>query len=337
MSTTASAPPSPAAATAQARALRSWSAPVRERLARAVADALGQWRTAWGLGEPPPLDGATRGRAPGVSSEAWPCASEAARIEPCAWRPVDEAAEGAWWAPLAPPLSSPRSVLRGEGALVAALCRPLFGDTGPGSEGWTATSQPGSELPLTLANETAHAAWEDCRRRLAAALGPSSSGGSQGRAAVGPADDVLRPWSGTLLLTLPWWGHAIALLLSGDRVAASITGADVTQSKGARAPGPLTPVWDALARRGARIQVQTSPFELELGALSALRIGDVLRTSHPLDRLLSVRLSSAETSSGATIYAGYLGRAGDARAVELIHSPPADLPGGEPVMLGSAL
>ncbi|QJD99480.1 FliM/FliN family flagellar motor switch protein [Massilia forsythiae] len=63
------------------------------------------------------------------------------------------------------------------------------------------------------------------------------------------------------------------------------------------------------------LEVDAGATEVPLGALAALRPGDVLRLDSRLDQALTVRVRG-----GAAIALGYLGRSGDYAAVEIVKS-----------------
>jgi hypothetical protein len=66
------------------------------------------------------------------------------------------------------------------------------------------------------------------------------------------------------------------------------------------------------------VRVHTASFELDLGALTSARVGDVLRTTHALEAPLVVSAPGADGRSAHAICGAYLGKAAGARAVELL-------------------
>ncbi len=64
--------------------------------------------------------------------------------------------------------------------------------------------------------------------------------------------------------------------------------------------------------------MHTDPVELDLGSLASLRVGDVVRTSHPLEVALKIRVEGAAGHAGVLPCAGFLGKVARARAVELL-------------------
>ncbi len=66
------------------------------------------------------------------------------------------------------------------------------------------------------------------------------------------------------------------------------------------------------------IRIEMSPIELNLGALIALRVGDVLRTPHHLHVPLIVKgFAKADEASADSLCFGFLGKQEGHRAVEL--------------------
>jgi hypothetical protein len=121
----------------------------------------------------------------------------------------------------------------------------------------------------------------------------------------------------------------MALLVGAER-AARFLGRPSTACDPKKSPqGSLTPVWQALARRTVRLRVETPPLELELCALTALRVGDVLLTSHTLDTPLAVSVHVGRRP-GEPLCRGFLGRSGGIRAVELLPNEVAAAAAHEP-------
>jgi hypothetical protein len=196
----------------------------------------------------------------------------------------------------------------------AALARALFGERrGAGSR--PAEGDGGERALAPLATEVADAAWDDLWSRLLGA--PPGAGGD---AALWRA---LSPWSGALELALPWPGGTLALLAVAEVVEALTGPAAPARSAAPRLPRPASP-WKALAARTVLLEVQTEPFELDLGTLAALRVGDVIQTTHALDSPLAVAMHGPEIPSPVPVCAGFLGRAGDRRAVDLRRAPSAE-------------
>lgn len=83
-------------------------------------------------------------------------------------------------------------------------------------------------------------------------------------------------------------------------------------------PGPALEAVDlggVTAAAEVVLEVDAGATEVPLGALAALRPGDVLRLDSRLDQALTVRVRG-----GAAIALGYLGRSGEHAAVEIVKS-----------------
>lgn len=198
--------------------------------------------------------------------------------EPCreAWQPVDERATlDAWvhWSDAA-----------------HAELQSLFGaDCG---------SSP-------LVQEAATACRQDASRRLADALQPDRTGS-------GPVE--------TRLPSGKWSGAVMAMFPCGSRVLLDATCVQrVLHASGAPArpvrPAlpPLVPLVEAAGGCPTRVEARLADCALDVAMLQRLRIGDVVRLSHPLSRPLSVR-----DSSGRAVFDGFLARSGANRAIELV-------------------
>jgi len=291
------------------RPLRAWSAADRGRVAAAAHGALVAFEQAWGIAADP----GPGGRDAGAARIRCEPSSAAPRGGPApgasGWHALGDAAQGLWCAAPAAPARS------GAAAFTSALARALFGapralsaGAGPGGGAADGRRAPG------LAAEVAQAAWEDWCGRLAGALGEGAGRPAQDRSA--PVREPLGPWSGALALTLPWCGLELHVLVSGERVA-GLLGPGRPPSE-ARPAAALTPVWRAMAEEPARIRAELRAFELDLGALAALRVGDVVRTAHALETPLEVKLHARGGAPALALCAGFLGRAGSARAIELL-------------------
>jgi hypothetical protein len=302
---------------ANARPLRFWRAEERERVARTVADALRGWLEAWGVDGDPD---AVRCDAPIDSS-----CSGGDFVD---WRHVGEGMGGLWWT-LSPAVitlacgpSRPSSALA-----LSALSRALFGETsacGPSLSSLGGAADHDAAA-LDMATEIVEAAWRDWLERLGEAF--ATAGAARGDA--GPAPEPMLAWTGGLVVTVAWCGHALRLLIEGGGVAQFLrpASAPVDGKQGMGVEGGLTPVWRALADRPTRLRVQTHAFELDLGTLAGLRVGDVLRTGHALDDALPVNVESVNGEGGGVVCAGFLGKLDGSRAVELMHGlPPAGAP-----------
>lgn len=262
----------------RASPLRSWSEEQVARVRTAAGAAVDSWRAAWTVS--PPCTGVACVRAaeaPESSSESW---SSLAGVRG-AWLRFSGTARGLTGIELG------RSELRLE----------LFGTK--------------EETPV--ANELVGDAWHDLEQRLASELGPKSEAG---QSEAGPGRTVWLRWSGALLLSVPWWSAQLRLLLSGETVERFLFPSGRPAVK--KVPsGGLVPLSRALASRRVGVEVQLEPFELEVGALASMRVGDVLRTTHRLERPLMVEVGGARAES-VLEWSGFLGRAGSNKAVELV-------------------
>ena len=178
---------------------------------------------------------------------------------------------GLWWAM--------------DGAPQAALASALFGEQGSGAQ-----------REERLADRLADAAWEDWWRTACAALDLVEPAGMALRAhpqADEAASHALRPWRGGLALGLPWCGQRLMLLLDGDLVARWSGNRGLAVQAAPPAAPPTVPVLQALAARGVALRVQLAPFEIDLGSLAGLRVGDVLDTGHALEHPLRVHGTDA--------------------------------------------
>lgn len=132
-----------------------------------------------------------------------------------------------------------------------------------------------------------------------------------------PASDLppRGAWSGTVLVALPF-PRPLRLLLNAACVAAiaPATAAAAQASSGTRRC-ELVPLESAIARQLVRLKVELHACELDLGTLQALHVGDVVQLPHALD--VPVQVLSAERQ---LLCAGYLGRLGSRKAIELVRS-----------------
>jgi hypothetical protein len=127
-------------------------------------------------------------------------------------------------------------------------------------------------------------------------------------------------------LTLDWLGLDLHLLVSPQVVRALLTarGEPVTGPMATPAGG-VASVWRATTGQRVAARAQLAPFELDVGALMGLRVGDVVRCSHGLDEPLHVLLEDAR-GAGSPLCRGHLGRAGASRAIALTGPPPTPQP-----------
>lgn len=289
------------------RALRAWSAPDRQRLAAAIAGAQRAWLEAWGLGGREARAAAAPGILTPFDSDWAEQMSPAVKwLQP--WPSI-------WWAFAAPAAAEARRPTGADDAsYLAAIRGALFAAA---ATPWT-SSRGGEDRggsPGTIADAVARASWDDWCARLASAFRCEVCAAGDGER--GPPAATLSPWSGSLLVTLPWLDGTARLLVGPERIEGLAPADPRPRARAARRP--ITPVWRAAGGRPVPLRVTIEPFELEIGALAGLRVGDVLRTDHRLD----VPLEVAMDDSGATVCAAHLGRVGWRRAAELLPSDAA--------------
>jgi hypothetical protein len=244
---------------------------------------------------------ADRGRLASAARAAFAGFAKAWDIEgdvTCSCTPVTSALDAARWCPLAATglwcESAPEPLIR-------ALCTALFGATP--EDGPAAGGQDG------IASVVARKAWTDWCSRLDAAFDGA------GLATSGSAREMLRPWSGALAVSLSWFGTPMTILVPGER-AAHFLRRGIAASRMQKA-GPVTPVWRALSDRPARVRALLQTFELDLGTLASLRVGDVIRTRHELESPLCVTLQGNEAAPETPICGAFLGMSRGSRAVAL--------------------
>ena len=252
---------------------------------------------------------------------------------------MGSAVAGLWWA--APPTAGgPRDAAPSMAELLSPVGRAIFGEALGEVSPWSFAEENGGFLESSIAADIVRAAWADCAHRLDSAMGaPEPGAAREGEGPPRPSD--LGYWSGALRLVVPWWGRDLVLLVSGDRVSRLLGRPAAAQTKRpAATTGALTPVLSALDGRRARVFAQLSTFQLDLGALGSLRIGDVLYTTHALDRPLSVSAVEVDGRGESPLCEAFLGKVGKVRAVELMASeaaaPLTAKPPHGPVKAGSA-
>ncbi len=266
-----------AAESRAARPLRRWSADALARFGQAVAGALADDAQRWGADDA--LAAASiRGGARAVHAED---------VEPSA-RPADWTAlpgHGTWWHLGDSPLRR--------------IGRALFADAGGALDGPRVADDLAAEL------------WAGQLRALTALVARAD--------APADADTPAKAWgrwSGAVLVALPWAGATLQLLFRAaqvERVLAPGAGAEPASRP---AGGPVVPALRALADHGTRLAVRLDPFEIDLGSLVSLSVGDVLHVRHALDKPVQVCAHEAPVDD-EPLCVGWLGRRDDALAVEL--------------------
>ena len=267
-----------------ARPLRRWSADALERFAAAVAGALANDAARWGAGD------ALRGLADAASTLGASRVVHAEDVE-AASRPSDWTAlsqHGAWW--------------HLDGSPVSRIGRALFGDGGGAA---------GTLDGRRLADELAGELWAGQLRALAT-LVANADGPVEADA---PAKAWGR-WSGAVLVALPWCGATLQLLFLSAQVERVLAHGPRGEQRPRPPTTPTVPALRALADHGTRLAVRLDPFEIDLGSLVSLSVGDVLHVRHALDKPAQVCAAEAPVDA-EPLCAGWLGRRGDALAVEL--------------------
>lgn len=280
-------------ASSRARPLRAWSSAELGRVADAVAGVLRAWRADWGL--PAPEEARD-----GIRCETlFGAAARGLRAEELAWA-TGPGAPGWSWA------ADARARRAGLDGPERALSLALFGEVAdPAPDGAAAASA----APGAIAAEVAAQAWRDAWRRLAERFGAPRGASDAG----GPSCGAAVAWSGAALVTVPWWGAPLLLLVDGETCArAARPGAATSPPR----LGGLSPLAPALATEAAQLQAVLEPFELELAALVTLRPGDVVRTAHRLDAPLSLAVAGGDGGL-AVVCEGFLGQVCGWRAIEV--------------------
>jgi len=292
--------PIEASAGPQVRSLRTWNAAGLSRMGAKVQTALQKWCLDFGL----------RGDASADSSRPVVCEllSEASRQPDWVewnWNALSTPHESGllWWA-IRRGESYPGSTDRVEEAK-AALFDALFGE------------RPDPFQRDRMADEVMQAAWMDWWQRLALLFGADQDVTSIPSEL--PADQ-LRPWSGALVVALPWCGQTMMLVLSHTRISTCLGRQAPAPSRAPSAP-PLVPVLRAASMLTLPLHVDLEPAAIDLGSLASLSRGDILRTSHALESPLIVRSAARPGEAdpeGAPLCRGYLGKRGNLLAVELV-------------------
>lgn len=324
---------SPDASARDARALRVWSDAERDSLARALALAMQRWAADWGVSRMPShgLEASVRC----VAASEWRRETNAAVHAAAPWHRLAGAAGAGrlCWKMTSSSTTVPARLQSASGMLLTRL----FGAAA--AVGTAAGADGASSMAVELAGK----AWTDCLRALAAALSLDAETLDGEHEAVRdpvPAD-VMQPWSGSLVVTLPWCDAQLALLIDGECAArffkvpparAPLAGERIGAARAATASVPML---QAVAARRLTLDVALAPFDLGLGTLAAMRVGDVLQTSHRLDAPLIVHTGNTgdtgDTSKGQTIAAAFLGQRDGHRAVELQRNADGSGHGNEPV------
>lgn len=124
-------------------------------------------------------------------------------------------------------------------------------------------------------------------------------------------------WSGWVIVDLPL-PVPLPLLLDARSVTALVgtTASPNPVAEGVSAP-ELVPVETAAAAHRLRVNVGLAPFELAIGSLRELRVGDVLRLPHALDAPMRVT-----APDGQPLCEAYLGKRHVHKAAQLVRPTP---------------
>jgi hypothetical protein len=308
------------ASTRQARRLQCWSTADQARLVDGLRTVLDAWSSGWSIAGGPSIPDDNMGESTG-STPGFHCRSASSALREAGWtdphwHPLDEATAGIglWWTLHEEEGSADRSR---EIALHGALFREA----------------PSVVLAeASLAQALIRAAWLDWCQRLGHTF--ASPHGRGDAVALGTTLDPvgtdhvtarsLRPWSGALIVSMPWCARTLSLLIAPERVACFLrcSGGRPEPRPAAGAVDkivPLTSLATAMSTRTVALRAELCKVEIDLGTLRGLRPGDVVRTSHRLDAPLQiVTLTPPNSGSPLPISAGFLGRQDGHRAIELL-------------------
>lgn len=299
----------------QAIAMRWWPDAQLRRLAAGLQTLCDEWMNAWALPHAVPMAGPV-----GIAASERFSHADAGNNAAGLWMALSAGNdEGqAWW-------TVESGVLRPGGAIsetsridapndraVALVREALFGP--PDDAFPILADRPQSRIADDVATE----AVEDWRARLNKWIGCAETD-LVDRAVLGAGSlpvPLAQPWSGAVWLSIDWFGHRFALVMDfshaarmlGHHNAVSTDAGNTDTNAGAG----LVPVLAALSGENLSVSVELSPLELDLGALSGLRVGDVVRVPHTLETPLLVRLNE-----GAPLFQGFLGRLDEHKALEL--------------------
>jgi flagellar motor switch/type III secretory pathway protein FliN len=164
-------------------------------------------------------------------------------------------------------------------------------------------------MPSALALAAAHRARAALRTALAGAAGLASSDEE-----LPPPADVFLKWRGATVVHLQ--GDLPCDVLLDAECMAGLAGAraPVTRTAGRE---PVTGVAHALGECTLTLRVEISQCDLSLGELVGLRLGDVVALPQQLADPVRV------LAAGAPVFAGWLGRVGAAKAIELLPAAPS--------------
>ncbi|QCX49349.1 FliM/FliN family flagellar motor switch protein [Ralstonia pseudosolanacearum] len=291
-----------------ARPLRWWSAAQLDVLALRVQILFDQWRGDWGLPAGP--------SEAGHCVKAVPAHPDTVQVDR-QWMALfaGDGASGAWWAVrpgadcrvhtrLGPKGDEP-SALDVAGAAIQIA---LFG----------VDANPAGQSDPLVASGVGNDAVKDWCQRLRHWLGAVGDGEVSSPTEPLHASlpiDLTQFWSGAVLLRLDWYGDIFQLVIDCTHVMRLI-GPCIATTDGAamerRSEASLTPVLSALSAEPLSMTAELNPVELDLGTLTGLQVGDVIRIPHALEMPLLVRVDDGELLCQA-----FLGRLEDQKAIEL--------------------
>jgi hypothetical protein len=185
----------------------------------------------------------------------------------------------------------------------------LAGPSG-GIQGWLgATDRAGLHRTLwdhgpvgRLAPQLVDRCVADAAARLAASLGIVPAAATDER----PDSHHVLPWSGAVVFEQSGDGWRFLLLLLASAIEPVGAGAPSLVRPG------VTSLTDAMHDRRMTLQVRLQGCSLDLGALSGLRIGDVVRLEHPVEQPTALT-----DRHGRPCFEGHLARHGDRKTVVL--------------------
>ena len=126
-----------------------------------------------------------------------------------------------------------------------------------------------------------------------------------------PQQSDVAAWSGAVVAVLPLGEGEIQMLLSGEAVAALLPS---PPNSPALLSKPVSSLTAAIESRKLALATYLRPFELDLGSLAALQVGDVIPLTHPLDAPLWVK------SGDAIVCPAFLGQRHGLKAIEVVRA-----------------
>ncbi|MBB6581995.1 FliM/FliN family flagellar motor switch protein [Ralstonia solanacearum] len=291
-----------------ARPLRWWSAAQLDVLASRAQILFDQWRGDWGL----PVGQGEAGRCV-KAVPAHPDAVQGDRR----WMALSagDGASGTWWT------VRPQAHSRAHTRLGPKAYEPSAPDAAGGAirmvlfgEDANPAGQSGSLVASGVGNDAVKDWCLRLRHWLGAVEDGEVSSPTEPLHASLPID-LTQFWSGAVLLKLDWYGDIFQLVIDCTHVmrligpCAATTDGEATER---RSEALLTPVLSALSAEPLSMTAELNPIELELGTLTGLQVGDVIRIPHALEMPLLVR-----ADDGELLYQAFLGRLEDQKAIEL--------------------